>query len=212
MVNFHGATIPRGWEREFPNVVGMEAVLGAEQYKFRADFPESAAWHNTVLPFTRNVLGSMDYTPVTFTDMQFKRLTSNAHELALSVVFQSAVQHFADSIRSYQALPEAPKTFLKQVPAAWDETRALEGEPGRAVVVARRDSAVWYVGGIAANDPHVSRVSLGFLGAGAWQMTLIADGATDREFAARTTSVAATDVVEVPMRARGGFVMRLTRR
>ena len=212
MVNFHGATIPRGWEREFPNVVGMEAVLGAEQYKFRADFPESAAWHNTVLPFTRNVLGSMDYTPVTFSDAQFKRLTSNAHELALSVVFQSAIQHFADSVQSYQALPDPPKTFLKQVPAAWDETRAIEGDPGRAVVVARRDGPVWYVGGIAANDPHVSRVSLTFLGVGAWQMTLIQDGATDREFAARTASVAAADVVEVPMRARGGFVMRFTRR
>jgi len=212
LVNFHGATIPRGWEREFPNLIGMEAVLGAEQYKFRADFPANAAYHNTVLPFTRNVLGSMDYTPVTFSDHQYKHLTTNAHELALSVVFQSAVQHFADSAQSYQALPDAPKTFLKQVPAAWDETRAIEGEPGRAVVVARRDGVVWYVGGIAANDAQTSRVPMTFLGPGAWQVTVIQDGATDREFSSRTTAVASTDVIDVPMRARGGFVMRITKR
>ncbi|MEO7190776.1 MAG: glycoside hydrolase family 97 catalytic domain-containing protein [Vicinamibacterales bacterium] len=211
LVNFHGATLPRGWEREFPHLVGMEAVLGAEQYKFREDFPTHAAWHNTVLPFTRNVVGAMDYTPVTFTDHKYPRITTNAHELALSVVFQTGVQHFADSIQAYHALPEAPRAFIRQVPAAWDEMRALEGEPGRAVVIARRDGTTWYVGGIAANAAQTASVRLNFLGAGPWQMTLIQDGASDREFASRTAAVTGADVIAVPMRARGGFVMRITK-
>ena len=70
-MNFHGSTIPRGWSREFPHLMSMEAVFGAEQYKFRRAFTTRAAWHNTVLPFTRNVIGPMDYTPVTFTDVRF---------------------------------------------------------------------------------------------------------------------------------------------
>ena len=87
MVNFHGSTIPRGWSREFPNLIGMEAVFGAEQYKFRDSYPAKAAWHNTVLPFTRNAVGPMDFTPVTFSDAKYPHTTTNAHELALSIVF-----------------------------------------------------------------------------------------------------------------------------
>jgi alpha-glucosidase len=209
LVNFHGATIPRGWEREFPHLVGMEAVAGAEQYKFRADYPENAAWQNTVLPFTRNALGAMDYTPVTFTDHQYPHLTTDAHELALSVVFQTGVQHFADSVSAYESLPEAPKAFLKEVPAGWDETRALEGEPGQAVTIARREGAVWYVGSIAANAARTAHVPLAFLGDGPWRMTLVADGAGDRDFASRTADVTSKDTIDVPVRARGGFVMSL---
>ena len=84
LVNYHGCTIPRGWSRTYPHLIGMEAVLGAEQYKFRDKFPERAPWHNIVLAFTRNVIGPMDYTPVTFTDKKYPRLTTDAHELALA--------------------------------------------------------------------------------------------------------------------------------
>jgi hypothetical protein len=220
LVSLHGSTIPRGWEREFPHLIGMEAVLGAEQYKSREDFPRHAAHQATILPFTRNALGAMDYTPVTFTDLRYPRLTTNAHEVALSVVFQSGVQHFADSARSYRALPEPVLTFLKQVPSGWDDTRGLSGEPGEAVVVARREGEVWYVGGVTADEARTARVPLGFLAespgarttAGGWEMTLIADGAADREFSIRTARVSPTDTIEVPMRARGGFVMRLVQR
>jgi hypothetical protein len=213
LVNFHGSTIPRGWSREFPHLVAMESVFGAEQYKFRAFYAARAAAHNTILPFTRNVVGPMDFTPVTFSDARYPHVTTSAHELALSVVFESGVQHFADSVTAYRALPEAPKTFLKQVPAAWDETRALVAEPGREVVVARRDKDVWYVGGLNGQNAAASaRVPLAFLGAGSWTMTLIRDGDADRTFADATSTVTPKDVSEVPMRAMGGFVMRLTRK
>jgi hypothetical protein len=212
LVNFHGCTLPRGWSREFPHLVGMEGVFGAEQYKFSEAYAKRAAWHNTVLPFTRNVPGPMDYTPVTFTDLKYPRRTTNAHELALSVVFEVGVQHFADSDKAYRSLPEAPRRFLKQVPAAWDETRALSGEPGRSVTVARRAKDVWYVGGLNGQEAAgTARVDLGFLGAGSWSVTLIRDGAEDRQFDSSTRAATSKDVIEVPMRARGGFVMRLAR-
>ena len=209
LVNFHGSTIPRGWEREFPHLIGMEAVSGAEQYKFNEQFPARAASHNTMLPFTRNVIGVMDYTPVTFSDHKFKRTTTNAHELALSVVFTTGIQHLADGVQSYQALAPEPKQFLRQVPSAWDETRALAGEPGQSVVVARRAGNVWYVGGLNAGTAQNTRVNLSFLAAGSFQLTLIRDGGEDRAFDSGTKTVTAKDILDIPMRARGGFVLRI---
>jgi hypothetical protein len=151
----------------------------------------------------------MDYTPVTFTDHKFPRVTTNAHELALAVVFESGIQHFADSVDGYGALPDEPKAFLREVPAAWDETRALTAVPGETVIVARRRGNAWYVGGINGRDTAQDvRVSLGFLGPGTWKATVIGDGDSDRAF--RTDSRATTSKEQIPigMRARGGFVMR----
>jgi len=154
----------------------------------------------------------MDYTPVTFTDLKYPHRTTNAHELALAVVFETGVQHLADSDKAYRALPEAPKTFLKQVPAAWDETKFVSGEPGKSVVVARRAGDLWYVGGINGQDaPQDAKVALSFLAAGAWKMTQIRDGADDRTFADSARQVTEKDTIEVVMRPRGGFVMRLAR-
>ena len=212
MVNFHGSTIPRGWSREFPNLIGMEAVFGAEQYKFRDFYPAKAPWHNTVLPFTRNVAGPMDFTPVTFTDAMYPHKTTNAHELALSIIFETPVQHFADSVGSYRGLPEAANTFLKQVPTAWDETRVLSGEPGGQLIIARRDRGVWYVGGINGRDTgSTAQVKLDFLKAGVWQGTLVRDAGDDRQFASEALKVKPEGAVTVAMRPRGGFVFRLAR-
>jgi len=217
MVNFHGSTIPRGWSREFPNLVGMEAVFGAEQYKFRDGYAERAPWHNTVLPFTRNVAGPMDFTPVTFSDAKYPHQTTNAHELALSIVFENPIQHFADSVESYRGVPAGVKTFLKQVPTAWDETRVLEGEPGVKVLIARRKGDVWYIGGINGQDIRGSAgFNVAFLGGGRWRGALIKDGTSDREFVVAVADIedvppGRTSSFAVPMQPRGGFVMRLER-
>ncbi len=104
MVNFHGATIPRGWQRTYPNLMSMEAVYGAEWYNNAPVLTNKAAVHNTTLPFTRNVIGSMDYTPVTFSNSQHPHITSYGHELALAVVFESGLQHFADRPSAYESL------------------------------------------------------------------------------------------------------------
>jgi alpha-glucosidase len=209
LINFHGSTIPRGWSREFPHLMTMEGVAGGEQYKFKEDFSARAAWHNAVLPFTRNVVGPMDYTPVTFTDHKFPRVTTSAHELALAVVFESGIQHFADSVEAYGALPDEPKALLRDIPAAWDETRALDAAPGETVVVARRRGSAWYVGGINGREtPQDVRVSLAFLGPGTWRGTIIGDGDSDRDFRSDSKPLTSKEEVPIGMRARGGFVMR----
>ncbi|MGX8696870.1 MAG: glycoside hydrolase family 97 catalytic domain-containing protein, partial [Prevotella sp.] len=92
LVNFHGATIPRGWQRTYPNLLSTEAVYGAEWYNNVGTFTKKAAAHNATLPFTRNVIGPMDYTPCAFSDSQHPHITSNAHELALTVLYESALQ------------------------------------------------------------------------------------------------------------------------
>jgi hypothetical protein len=209
LVNFHGCTLPRGWSRTYPNLMSHEAIRGAEQYKFGKTFPASAARHNSIVPFTRNVVGPMDYTPVTFSDMQTPHMTTNGHELALSVVFESGILHLADSYKAYLALPDAPKAFLKDVPVAWDETRLVGGFPGKQAVIARRKRKVWYVGGInGESQVTVAQVAMGFLRTKA-SVTIISDGDTDRTFSSRTEIHTPKDTVAVPMRARGGFVMRI---
>src|SRR5262249_14990930 len=102
--------------------------------------------------------------------------------------------------------------FLKAVPTAWDETRALSGEPGRSVVVARRAGEGWWVGGINGQETaQAAKVDLAFLGPGAWTMTLIRDGDQDRALRTESRAVQPAATVDVAMRPRGGFVMRLTK-
>jgi hypothetical protein len=213
LVDFHGCTLPRGWEREFPNLIGMEAVFGAEQYKGKQIFANNSPVHNTILPFTRNVVGAMDYTPVTFSDSKYPHKTTYAHELALAVVFEAGVQHFADSVESYRALPDTPKEFLRRVPVAWDETRAISGEPGRSVVIARRAGDVWYIGALNGQaDESTATVPLDFLGAGPWTAAIIRDGSSDRTFDTEARNVTSNDHLTILARARGGFVVTIRRR
>lgn len=150
MVNFHGTTIPRGWQRTWPNLMSMEAIAGAENYTFppEFDYTHQGPRQNTIIPFTRNVVGSMDYTPVVFSQSVTKRLTTNAHEAALAVVFESGIQHFSDGPKVYPALPPDWRNYLSRVPTAWDETKYLSGTPGHDVVIARRLDKRWYVAGI----------------------------------------------------------------
>ena len=160
MVNFHGCTAPKGWERTWPNVLTMEAVRGAEQYFFAEEYPETAVWHNTVLPFTRNVVGSMDYTPVTFSNQRYPRRTTAGHELALAVVFQSRLQHFADSAASYRAQSREVWRYLSDLPAVWDESLLVDGYPGEWVVVARRSGDRWWMAGLNGPFDRDVRIDL----------------------------------------------------
>lgn len=211
MVDFHGCTVPRGWSRTYPHLMTQEAVPGAEQYKFNKDYAAKAPWHNTVLAFTRNVVGGMDFTPVTFSDHKFPHQTSNAHELALSVVFESGLQHFADSVTSYESLDEPVRAFLSHVPAAWLETRLVGGEPGRLAVFARRAADGWYVGGISGLDaPQSFDLKLSFLGAGRYHAAIVTDGDGPRDLKASSREVTAADSMPFPLVAHGGFVVRLT--
>ena len=157
LVNFHGATIPRGWQRTYPNLLSTEAVYGAEWYNNVPTFTKQAASHNATLPFTRNVIGPMDYTPCAFSDSQHPHITTHAHELALTVLFESGLQHLADKPESFLAQPKEVQDFLSELPAVWDETRFVSGYPGESAVIARRSGNVWYVAGINGTD-EVKRV------------------------------------------------------
>lgn len=207
MVDFHGATLPRGWSRTYPNLITTEAVYGAEYYNNGPTLTNMAASHNTTLPFTRNVVGSMDYTPVTFSNSQYPHITSYGHELALSVVFESGLQCFADRPTAYKALPAIPKDFLKSVPVSWDDTKLIDGYPGEKVVIARKKANKWYIGGLNGKDvAQTLSLNLSFLGEGNYSLLLIKDGVTNKSFKADTISVKNTDIVNVPCLIRGGFV------
>ena len=200
LVNFHGATIPRGWQRTWPNLMSTEGVYGAEWYNNVATFTNKAACHNATLPFTRNVIGPMDYTPCAFSDSQHPHITTNAHELALTVLFESALQHLADRPESYLSQPREVQQFFGQLPSVWDETRFVSGYPGESVVLARRRGDTWYVAGINGTDQEKTlSVSLGFVKGET--ITLFADGNP------WLISSPAKLPTQITCRPRGGFVM-----
>ncbi|WP_426502668.1 glycoside hydrolase family 97 catalytic domain-containing protein [Dactylosporangium sp. McL0621] len=192
MVNFHGAATPRGLQRTWPHVMTAEAVFGAEQY-LRADF-------NTILPFTRNAIASMDFTPVVFS--LANRDTTDGHELGTAIVFESGWQHLADNPESYGAHPEALR-ILDQLPTAWDETRLLGGRPGQEAYFARRAGGRWYIGGISALSAKTFSSPLSFLGGGQWLAETVRDGAGG--LLRETRTVTSADTLSVPVATRGGF-------
>lgn len=155
LVDFHGCTIPRGWSRTWPNLMSMEAVYGAEWYNNNRRMTNAAAAHNATLPFTRNVIGPMDYTPCTFTDSQNPHITTDCHELALPILFESGLQHMADRPEAYLNLPEPVKKLLSGLPSAWDDTRLLAGYPGQSAVIARRHGDTWYIAGINGTEGEI---------------------------------------------------------
>ncbi len=211
MVYFHGCLVPRGWSRTYPHLMTYEGVRGAEWYNNGPDLTTTAPEHNAVLPFTRNVVGSMDYTPVTFTNSQFPHITSYGHELALSVVFESGLQHMADRPEGYYGLPDAAKTFLKEVPCSWDNTKFISGYPGREIVIARLKGDTWYIGGLSSGRMEKTQsVKLDFLQDGVkYKLTLISDGEHDKAFRTQYIAVDNTSTFDVHLLRRGGFAATL---
>lgn len=205
-INFHGATLPRGWQRTYPNLVSTEAVYGAEWYNNRPILTNRAAAHNATLPFTRNVVGSMDYTPGTFTDSQHPHITTNSHELALYVLFESGVQHMPDRPEAYLTLPSEIKSMLSTLPTAWDDSKLLAGYPGEQVVIARRKGNDWYIAGINGKDEaQTISFSLEKLGGAAGEALIVTDGPSDREFTIGKTTLEANGQMSIACQPRGGF-------
>src|SRR5690606_24077125 len=139
-------------------------------------FPDRAAVCNTILPFTRNVVGSMDYTPTTFSQHLYPHTTSFGHELALSVVFESGVQHMADDYKMYEKQPAYVVDFMKSLPTVWDDTVLLDGYPGEQAIMARRHGNHWFVAGIVAHKTATTYVlKFPFLTERLETLTLITD-------------------------------------
>ncbi len=205
LVNFHGATVPRGWQRTYPHLLSTEGVYGAEWYNNVATFTEKAARHNATLPFTRNVIGPMDYTPCAFSNSQHPHITTSAHELALTVLFESGLQHLADRPESFFAQPQEVRQFLGSLPAAWNETRFVAGYPGEYVVLARRSGKKWYVAGINGTDKpttiHIPRE----LQLPKGRVSVFADSDTEKWDMTTLEQIPST----VTLLPRGGFVWKV---
>lgn len=177
MVNFHGCTKPAGEMRRWPHILTREGVMGGENFQnYSTDYwVMPTARHNCTLPFTRNAVGPMDYTPTTYGT--YRTGTTDAHQTALPIIFTSYVCHIAESPEPLMKAPCA--AFLKGLPTAWDESHLLEGEPACYVTMARRKDEDWYVGGICASRSRTAVVNLGFLGNGEYKATLYQDGMDD---------------------------------
>lgn len=156
-VIFHGCTLPRGWERMYPNFVASEAVLASENTFFTEHHAKQEGFELTMHPFCRNAVASMDWGGTIMNRYMSKdnksrhrRYTSDLFEMAAAIVNQSSVQCIAIQPNNLKELPQLELDWLKTVPAAWDETRFIDGQPGRYVVLARRSGDRWYVAGLNA--------------------------------------------------------------
>jgi len=152
MVNFHGATLPRGWERMYPNHMTSEAVTASENLVFSQGFADKEAFNSTVFPFIRNPVAAMDYGPLVLNrrfsrseNRGTQRRTTDAFQLATAVLYQSPLQHFGLAPNNLDEQPAQVIDFLKHVPCVWDETRFVDGYPGKYAVIARRAGEHWYV-------------------------------------------------------------------
>jgi alpha-glucosidase len=203
LVNFHGATLPRGWSRTYPNLMSVEAVKGLEFTTFSQADEDAVVRHAAVLPFARNLFDPMDFTPMVFGDIPaIHRATRNGFELAESVLFLSGIQHFAETPAGMATVPDYVKSFLQTLPRRWDEVRFVAGYPGTHVVIARKAGKAWYIAGINADDQEKTlTLDLGFLGKRSG--VVIADGATERAFERRVIKGEKTDITIKP---HGGFV------
>jgi hypothetical protein len=212
MVNFHGATLPRGWHRTYPNLVTTEAVRGFEMITFGQADADLEATHCAMLPFTRNAFDPMDFTPMNLYKIPTKvvRKTTGSFELALSVLFLSGIQHFAESPEGMSHIPDHVKTFLRELPDQWAESKFIDGYPGKLIVVARKSAkGQWYVSGInGENTPKELTLDLSSLKS-AKGGQLITDGEEEHSFASRAISAAEVSRFPVKIKPNGGFVIVL---
>jgi len=220
IVDFHGSITPRGLRRAYPNIISYEGLIGMEQNKVNGtDLPEN----RMILPFTRNVVGPMDYTPGAMRSVQPKFWHANwnnpmgigtrAHQMALFVVFESGLQMLADNPSYYYKEHECTE-FIAAVPTTWDETIALDGKIGEYYIVAKRKGDEWYLGGITANKERDITIDLSFLKKGYnHQLTLFTDGVNANknaiDYKKTTRTVTSKDTLTLKMMLNGGFVAKI---
>ena len=181
-VIFHGCTLPRGWERMYPNFVAAEAVLASENLHFGQGACDAEAKNGCTHTFIRNTVASMDFGGSalnkrysTSNDRGTYRRTSDVYALATAVLFQSSVQHFAMAPNNLEDAPAWAIDFMKQVPTNWDEVRFIDGYPGTYAIIARRAGNTWYVAGINAEKQPLKKTITLPMFAKDTQLTIYAD-------------------------------------
>jgi alpha-glucosidase len=207
MINCHGATLPRGLERTYPNLVSMEAIRGLEYATFTQETADKVPAKSTTIPFTRNVFDPMDFTPVCFNEYDNNlRVTGNGAELAQAVVFLSGVQHYAETPVGMSKVPVYVKQAMKDIPVSWDETKFIDGYPGEYVVIARQKGNKWYIAGInGTNETRSIDVIVPFaLGK---KGNLITDGETNRSFRNQEVEFGPKGEFKLTLIPNGGFLV-----
>ena len=211
MMVFHGCTLPRGWERMYPNFVGSEAVLASEMLIFSQDVREKEAFHATLHPFIRNTVGSMEFGGVFLnkylnkgnTQGQ-KRLTTDVFQIATATLFQSPMQMFALTPNNLTDSKDILIDYMKDVPTTWDETVYIDGFPGKYAVIARRNGQNWYISGVnALTDPIKLKLQLPMV-AGKSGSLYYDNDQSEAQFANK--KVNSDGSIEVTMQPNGGFV------
>jgi alpha-glucosidase len=204
MVDYHGSVIPTGLERTWPNVLTSEAVRGHEWHitRYRRVLEPQ---HNTILPFTRYLVGPGDYTPTVFEPKELQGITW-AHEVAQAIAFTSPYLCFGGHPKDYVVNPA--RDVLMAIPAVWDETRVLKGsEPGKLAVLARRSGNNWFVAALNGAEPTTLEISLDFLGGGRWKASQLKDVAGKVDgWDRQDNTVTRSSSFSIPVSSRGGYV------
>lgn len=211
MIIFHGCTLPRGWERMYPNYVGSEAVLASEMLIFSQDVRDKEAFYSTLHPFIRNAVGSMEFGGVFFNKFLNKgnkqgqeRLTTDAFQLATGILYQNAVQMFALTPNNLTDTQGFILDFMKKIPTTWDQTVYIDGYPGKYAVIARRNGSKWYVAGVNAQKETVKlKLNLPMY---AGQKVSMYNDDKKRETYLKEIEIKSNGEVEVSILPQGGFV------
>jgi alpha-glucosidase len=222
LVDFHGAFKPAGLEVAYPNVLSYEGVVGMEQ---NIGGGLATPKNNLFLPFLRNAVGPMDYTPGAMRSAHFKdyrpdwvntmSIGTRAHQVAMYIVFTSGLQMLADNPFNYLREPETT-SFITSVPVTWDETRVVEAAVGDYIVTAKRKGTTWFVGGMSAEQAHEIKLRTDFLDKGAhYKLTLLKDGVNAEvqamDFKRLDQPIQPGEVITLTMVADGGFAARFER-
>jgi hypothetical protein len=210
---FHGCTLPRGWERMYPNYVASEAVLASENLHFGQGSCDNEAFNGCLHPFIRNTVGSMDFGGSALNKHYGRdnvhgttRVTSDVYALATAVLFQSADQHFALAPNNLQDAPKWAMDFMKEVPTTWDDIKFIDGYPGKYVVIARRCGDKWYVAGINAQNKTLKKeINLPMLEGGK-NYRLYSDNAK-LEGSLKQIKISKTRKVTVTIPKNGGWLL-----
>ena len=213
MIIFHGCTLPRGWEVMYPNFVGSEAVLASEMLIFSQDVRNNEAFYATLHPFMRNTVASMEFGGVLLNKYltksnaeRNKRLTTDAFQLATSVLFQNPVQMFALTPNNLTDVPAFEIEFMKQVPTLWDETLLIDGYPGKYCILARRYKDNWYIAGVNAGSSALT-VKLNLPMLAGKKATFYNDDKKKNTYL-KEININKKGEVEITIQSNGGFVIQ----
>jgi hypothetical protein len=207
LVNFHGATLPRGWQRTYPNLLTTEAIKGEEYITFTQETADLQPSHCSMLPFARNVFDPMDFTPMVLDSIpNIKRKTTPAFELALPVLFLSGIQHIAETPMGMAKMPKYVVDYLKDIPTNWDDSKFIDGYPGKYIVMARKKDNVWHIVGInGENKAKEIELDLSFVTHDSGYIILENEKGFEQQMITKTKN----RKLKITMKSNGGFVVKM---